>query len=112
VSTGPATSTHHVIMSTRTKRAQSACGSLSERLLAQQPRSKSLLERLAGRFDASHRDGAFATIEQGLCRACRVRVAATELQRARLGEFVNCPCCSRFLYVAADGPRPGERETP
>jgi len=73
--------------------------SLSERLLAQQPQAKVLLGRLIERLDGKKQFGAFAPIRERRCSGCHMSVAAVRLQRAKSGEFVNCACCSRFLYL-------------
>jgi predicted nucleic acid-binding Zn-ribbon protein len=72
---------------------------LREQLLDQQPESKPLLDRLFARLGRSGDRGAFAPIRAGHCSVCRMTVASARLQRAKAGEFINCGCCSRFLYV-------------
>lgn len=40
---------------------------------------------------------AVAKIEQGRCQGCRITLPMSELQKARLGELVQCGSCSRIL---------------
>jgi hypothetical protein len=75
---------------------------LREQLLDQQPESKALLDRLFARVGRAGVRGAFAPIRSGHCTACGLTVASARLQRAKAGEFINCACCSRFLYIEAD----------
>ena len=75
---------------------------LREQLLSQQPESKPLLDRLFARVGRAGHRGAFATISGGHCSACGLTVASARLQKAKGGEFINCACCSRFLYVESD----------
>ena len=75
---------------------------LREQLLNQQPESKPLLDRLFARVGRAAHRGAFATIRGGHCSACGLTVASARLQKAKGGEFINCACCSRFLYVESD----------
>lgn len=75
---------------------------LREQLLDQQPESKVLLDRLFARVGRGGDRGAFAPIRHGHCSACRMTVASARLQSARSGRFINCACCSRFLYIEAD----------
>jgi predicted nucleic acid-binding Zn-ribbon protein len=77
---------------------------LIERLLQRQPGSKALLERLRTRFEGKSGCGAFARIEGKRCSACNLAIAAARVQRARLGLFITCANCSRFLYLVADEP--------
>ena len=72
---------------------------LREQLLEQQPESTVLLDRLFARVGRAGSRGAFAPISHGHCSACRMTVASARLQRAKAGEFINCACCSRFLYI-------------
>lgn len=72
---------------------------LCERLLAQQPQSKALLDRLLKRASGKSRFGAFAPIRDRRCPGCHMTVAAVRLQRAKAGEFISCASCSRFLYI-------------
>ena len=75
---------------------------LREQLLDQQPESKVLLDRLFARVGKADNRGAFAPIRRGHCSACMMTVASARLQRAKAGEFINCACCSRFLYVESN----------
>jgi predicted nucleic acid-binding Zn-ribbon protein len=73
---------------------------LIERLLDQQPSAKATLERLRMRFEGRSAYGAFAPIKNRSCGACKVTVAWERLQRARMGAFITCANCARFLYIA------------
>ncbi len=75
---------------------------LVERLLAQQPAAKAMLERLRVRFEGKSAYGAFAPIRNSGCGACKVTIASGRLQRARTGVFITCANCARFLYIAAE----------
>ena len=43
---------------------------------------------------------AVAKVEQGICRACRISVSASTLQKARSGQPVQCGSCGRILFVS------------
>jgi predicted nucleic acid-binding Zn-ribbon protein len=73
---------------------------LIERLLDQQPSAKATLERLRMRFEGRGAYGAFAPIRNRNCGACKVTVAWERLQCARMGAFISCANCARFLYIA------------
>jgi len=73
---------------------------LIERLLDQQPSAKATLERLRMRFEGRSAYGAFAPIRNRSCGACKMTVAWERLQRARMGAFITCANCARFLYIA------------
>ena len=73
---------------------------LIERLLDQQPSAKAALERLRVRFEGRSAYGAFAPIRNRSCGACKVTIAWERLQRARMGAFITCANCARFLYIA------------
>ena len=75
---------------------------LVERLLAQQPAAKAMLERLRVRFEGKSAYRAFAPIRNSGCGACKVTIASGRLQRARTGVFITCANCARFLYIAAE----------
>lgn len=40
-----------------------------------------------------------ARVEQGICRACRISLSASALQRARSGQPVQCDSCGRILFI-------------
>jgi predicted nucleic acid-binding Zn-ribbon protein len=40
-----------------------------------------------------------AKVEQGICRVCRISLPASELQRARSGQLVQCGSCGRILFL-------------
>ena len=66
---------------------------LCEQLLSQQPQSEGLLKRLVARSSRP-----FASIHNGRCSACNVRIATARIQTAKSGEFINCANCAVFLY--------------
>lgn len=41
-----------------------------------------------------------AKVEQGICRVCRISLSASELQRARSGQPVQCGSCGRILFLS------------
>ena len=43
---------------------------------------------------------AVAKVEQGICRACRISLSASALQRARSGRPIQCGACGRILYIS------------
>ena len=43
---------------------------------------------------------AVAKVEQGICRACRISLSASALQKARGGQPVQCGTCGRILYIS------------
>ncbi len=43
---------------------------------------------------------AVAKVEQGICRACRISLSASALQRARSGQPVQCGTCGRILFIS------------
>ena len=43
---------------------------------------------------------AVAKVEQGICRACRISLSASALQRARSGQPIQCGTCGRILYIS------------
>ncbi len=43
---------------------------------------------------------AVAKVEQGICRACRISLSASALQRARGGQPVQCGSCGRILFIS------------
>jgi predicted nucleic acid-binding Zn-ribbon protein len=42
---------------------------------------------------------AVARVEQGICQVCRISLSASQLQRARGGQPVQCGTCGRILYI-------------
>ena len=40
-----------------------------------------------------------ARVEQGICRVCRISLSASELQRVRGGNPVQCGSCGRILFL-------------
>jgi len=43
---------------------------------------------------------AVAKVEQGICRACRISLSASALQKARSGQPVQCGSCGRILFIS------------
>jgi uncharacterized protein len=43
---------------------------------------------------------AVAKVEQGICRACRISVSVSTLQKARGGQPVQCGSCGRILFIS------------
>jgi predicted nucleic acid-binding Zn-ribbon protein len=43
---------------------------------------------------------AVAKVEQGICRACRISLSASTLQKARGGQPVQCGTCGRILFIS------------
>lgn len=43
---------------------------------------------------------AVSKVEQGICRACRISVSASTLQKARGGQPVQCGSCGRILFIS------------
>jgi predicted nucleic acid-binding Zn-ribbon protein len=43
---------------------------------------------------------AVAKVEQGICRACRISLSASVLQKARSGQPVQCGTCGRILFIS------------
>ncbi len=43
---------------------------------------------------------AVAKVEQGICRACRILLSASVLQKARSGQPVQCGSCGRILFIS------------
>ena len=43
---------------------------------------------------------AVSKVEQGICRACRISLSVSSLQKARSGQPVLCGSCGRILYIS------------
>jgi hypothetical protein len=43
---------------------------------------------------------AVAKVEQGICRACRISLSVSTLQKARSGQPIQCGSCGRILFIA------------
>jgi predicted nucleic acid-binding Zn-ribbon protein len=66
--------------------------------------------QLTGQIDASainlyekirqQKKQAVAKVEQGICRACRISLSASVLQKARSGQPVQCGTCGRILFIS------------
>ncbi len=67
-------------------------------------------EELAAQLDKSalalyekirqQKQPAVTKVEQGICRACRISLSASALQRARGGQPIQCGTCGRILYIS------------
>ena len=67
-------------------------------------------QQLSGQIDASaislyerirqQKKQAVAKVEQGICRACRISLSASALQKARSGQPVQCGTCGRILFIS------------
>ena len=79
----------NITADTETERVKALC----ERLLSQQPQSERLLKQLMARSSRP-----FASIHDGRCSACNVKIASARIQSAKSGEFINCANCVVFLY--------------
>lgn len=55
----------------------------------------SLYERIR-----KQKNPAVTKVEQGICRACRISLSASALQRARGGQPIQCGTCGRILYIS------------
>ncbi len=66
--------------------------------------------QMAGQIDApvmalytkirQQKKSAVAKVELGICRACRISLSASALQKARSGQPVQCGSCGRILYIS------------
>jgi predicted nucleic acid-binding Zn-ribbon protein len=43
---------------------------------------------------------AVVKVEQGICRACRISLSASILQKARSGQPVQCGTCGRIVFIS------------
>ena len=67
-------------------------------------------QQLSGQIDSSaislyerirqQKKQAVAKVEQGICRACRISLSASALQKARSGQPVQCGTCGRILFIS------------
>jgi hypothetical protein len=67
-------------------------------------------QQLAGQIDSptvelyekirQQKKQAVAKVEQGICRACRISLSASALQKARSGQPVQCGTCGRILFIS------------
>ena len=64
------------------------------------PYLKEKLRALSAHFASKGGLGVFAPIEGDTCGACRVKIASARLQGAKIGLFISCANCARFLYMA------------
>ena len=67
-----------------------------EQLSAQiEPPALALYERIR-----QQKKQAVVKIEQGICRACRISLSASILQKARGGQPVQCGTCGRIVFIS------------
>jgi len=69
----------------------------NRRLLVEQiePAAVSLYEKVR-----QQKKQAVSKVEQGICRACRISLSASALQKARSGQPVLCGTCGRILFIS------------
>ncbi|MFC1970964.1 zinc ribbon domain-containing protein [Chloroflexota bacterium] len=46
-----------------------------------------------------HKKPPVAKVEQGICHICRISLSASELQRVRSGNPIQCSSCGRILFL-------------
>ncbi len=51
------------------------------------------------RMRASMKSGALSEVQDAFCLACNTKVIAQDCVRIKIGEFVTCRECGRFLYT-------------
>lgn len=71
---------------------------------------KSKRERLSTQIDSpslalydrirQQKKQAVVKVEQGICRACRISLSASILQKARSGQPVQCGTCGRIVFIS------------
>jgi predicted nucleic acid-binding Zn-ribbon protein len=67
-----------------------------EQLSAQiEPPALALYERIR-----QQKKQAVVKVEQGICRACRISLSASILQKARSGQPVQCGSCGRIVFIS------------
>jgi predicted nucleic acid-binding Zn-ribbon protein len=81
-----------------------------EQLKARLAELKQERGQLAGQIDApvialyekirQQKKLAVAKVEQGICRACRISLSVSALQKARGGQPVQCGTCGRILFIS------------
>ena len=59
-----------------------------------EPEAVSLYEKLS-----PQKKQPIAKVEQGICRGCRISLSASELQRVRSDNTVQCSNCGRILFL-------------
>jgi predicted nucleic acid-binding Zn-ribbon protein len=60
-----------------------------------EPSAVSLYEKIR-----QQKKQAVAKVEQGICRACRISLSVSALQKARSGQPVLCGSCGRILFIS------------
>ena len=60
-----------------------------------EPSALALYERIR-----QQKKQAVVKVEQGICRACRISLSASILQKARSGQPVQCGTCGRIVYIS------------
>jgi predicted nucleic acid-binding Zn-ribbon protein len=89
---------------------QKALAAEIEQLKASLADLRAKRQQLAGQIDGptltlyerirQQKRPAVAKVEQGICRACRISLSASVLQRARGGQPVQCGTCGRILFIS------------
>jgi uncharacterized protein len=59
-----------------------------------EPQSLALYERIR-----KQKKTPIARVEQGICRACRISLSASQVQRIRSGAPIQCGSCGRILFL-------------
>jgi predicted nucleic acid-binding Zn-ribbon protein len=60
-----------------------------------EPRILTLYERIR-----QQKKQAVVKVEQGICRACRISLSASILQKAKSGQPVQCGTCGRIVFIS------------
>jgi predicted nucleic acid-binding Zn-ribbon protein len=105
-----AVSSEYTILGEEWNRQQKQLAGEIEQLQANLAELKPEREQVAGQIDApvialytklrQQKKQAVARVDQGICRACRISLSASALQRARSGQPVQCSSCGRILYIS------------
>ena len=105
-----AVSSEYKIFEEEWHRQQKQLAGEIEQLKAKLAELKPEREQLAGQIEApvmalytkirQQKKSAVAKVEQGICRACRISLSASALQRARSGQPVQCGSCGRILFIS------------
>jgi predicted nucleic acid-binding Zn-ribbon protein len=92
------------------RRQQKQLGDDVERLKGSLTDLRQKRQQIIDRIDASavalyekirqQKKPAVAKVEQGICRACRISLSASILQKARAGQPVQCGTCGRILFIS------------
>lgn len=79
---------------------------ISEQIAALEARRGGLLQgidpenlKLYERVLARHNNFALARVDGQVCQGCYMSVTSQEIALLRLGNFLQCKCCSRIMYL-------------